>query len=67
MAISDQHLVRRTPAYRRTRRCQRLVQKTSNLLALAAMSPRDVYCGLLWYAEFRGWNPKFALAGFREI
>jgi hypothetical protein len=67
VGIDDQHLVRRTPAYRRARRCQRLAHKTNNLLAIADMSPRDVYCGLLWYAEFRGWNPKFALAGFREI
>jgi len=58
---------RGTPAYRRARRRQRLSQRISNFLAIDAMSPRDVYCGLLWYGKFKGWNPKFPLAAFREI
>ena len=67
MEIDDQHLVRRTPAYRRARRCQRLARKTSNLLALAAMSPRDVYCGLLWMRKQRKYRPGWEKHAFREL
>jgi hypothetical protein len=70
VGIDDQHLVRRTPAYRRARRCQRLAHKTSNLLALAAMSLREIYCGLLWYARHgphRRWKDEFAACAFRDI
>jgi hypothetical protein len=43
------------------------VQKTNNLLAIAATSPREVYCGLLWYARHRRWKDGWAAHAFREI
>jgi hypothetical protein len=67
---NDQHLIRRTPAYRRARRCQRLAHKADILLALTCMSPRDVYCGLLWYARngpHRRWKDEWAACAFKEI
>jgi hypothetical protein len=67
VGIDDQHLVRRTPAYRRARRCQRLAQKTSNLLALAAMSPREIYRGLLWIRNQRKYRPGWEWHAFREL
>ena len=65
---SNEHLIRGTRAYRRARRCRRLARRTGDLLAIAAaMSPRDVYCGLLWYAQHRRSKDGWAAYAFLEI
>lgn len=67
---SDQHLIRGTLEYRRERRFQQLARKADVLITLAGMSPREVYCGLLWYARngpHRPWKDGWAAHAYREI
>jgi hypothetical protein len=67
---SDQHLIRGTSEYRRERRFQQLTRMADLLLALAGRSPREVYCGLLWYARngpHRPWKDEWAACAFKEI
>jgi hypothetical protein len=66
----EQHLVRGTAEYRRERRFRRLANQADVLLALAGMSPREIYCGLLWYARHgphRRWKDESAAGAFRDL
>jgi hypothetical protein len=65
--MMGEHLPRHSPAYRRARRCERLAFRTGNLLALAAMSPREIYSGLLGYARDRRFKDGWAAHSFKEI
>jgi hypothetical protein len=67
---NPQHLVRGTTEYRQERRFQRLAHTADILLSLAVMSPREIYCGLLWYARHgphRRWKDEWAACAFKEI
>jgi hypothetical protein len=70
--VNEQHPPRGTPHYRRERRFRRQAQMADILLALAGMSPGEVYCGLLWHAHHgahRPWQKPDGWAAhvFREL
>jgi hypothetical protein len=51
----------------RARRTNRHAQRVALTLDLYEMSPREVYCGLVWLQRSKGFHPKFPLAAFREL
>jgi hypothetical protein len=65
--VESEHLVRGTSEYRRKRRFQRLAHHADVLIALAGISPRDVYCGLLGHARQRRFKDGWAAHVFKEM
>jgi hypothetical protein len=64
---TDQHFLRGTPQHRREKRFRRLAVQADVLIALAAMSPREIYAGLLWVQQAKQHKRGWVAHAFREL
>lgn len=65
--MESERLLRGTSEYRRKRRFQRLARHADVLIALAEMSPGEIYRGLIGHARHRRWKDGWAAHAFREL